>query len=234
MELKSDEPFYQISQVAKLLGITSDRLRTYEEEGLIKPYRTKHSKDGKRLFTKYDIEWLSMLRDLIKLGVSIPTIRILLLSELPEKIKFCREKDIEILNIVENLKNHYNYKLLWKSDWFYPNCQQFCRVHLYAPIMSIINKPLNVKQEIDFIINSCEKGERIAVLSLKAPFMIVLELVVSKRLLLVLLYLQSFYHPLSVVIPNLQSVRRKQGNNIRLTPKLLYLTSYLLSILLIK
>ena len=112
MELKSDEPFYQISQVAKLLGITSDRLRTYEEEGLIKPYRTKHSKDGKRLFTKYDIEWLSMLRDLIKLGVSIPTIRILLLSELPEKIKFCREKDIEILNIVENLKNHYNYKLL--------------------------------------------------------------------------------------------------------------------------
>ena len=74
----------------------------------------------------------------------------------------------------------------------------------------------------------------IAVPSLKAPFMIVLELVVSKRLLLVLLYLQSFYHPLSVVIPNLQSVRRKQGNNIRLTPKLLYLTSYLLSILLIK
>lgn len=38
--LEPNEPFYQISQAAKLLGITSDRLRTYEEEGLIKPYRT--------------------------------------------------------------------------------------------------------------------------------------------------------------------------------------------------
>ena len=47
--IAKDEPFYQISQVSKLLGITSDRLRTYEEEGLIKPYRAKHTKDGKRL-----------------------------------------------------------------------------------------------------------------------------------------------------------------------------------------
>ena len=113
MKLKSDEPFYQISQAAKLLGITSDRLRTYEEEGLIKPYRTKNSKDGKRLFTEYDIEWLSMIRDLIKLGVSIPAIRLLLICELPQKITLCPNKDIEILKIISNLKNHYNYKLLY-------------------------------------------------------------------------------------------------------------------------
>lgn len=113
MKLNPDEPFYQISQAAKLLGITSDRLRTYEEEGLIKPYRTKSS-DGKRLFSENDIEWLSLVRDLIKLGVSISSIRILLISKLPNKNKLTKERDIEIIEILEKLKYHNMYANICK------------------------------------------------------------------------------------------------------------------------
>ncbi len=114
-QLNANEPFYQISQAAKLLGITSDRLRTYEEEGLIKPYRTKHSKDGKRLFSINDIEWISMLRDLIKLGVSIPTIRVLLCSGLPINTNILREKDLEILELLKKLKSHSVFQSILNS-----------------------------------------------------------------------------------------------------------------------
>ena len=105
-QLQPNEPFYQISQAAKLLGITSDRLRTYEEEGLIKLYRTKHSKDGKRLFSPNDIEWLTMIRDLIKLGVSIPTIRILLIAKFSANSTILKEKDLEIDRLNKELE-HY-------------------------------------------------------------------------------------------------------------------------------
>ncbi|MDY2881057.1 MAG: MerR family transcriptional regulator [Romboutsia timonensis] len=111
--LEPNEPFYQISQAAKLLGITSDRLRTYEEEGLIKPYRTKHSKDGKRLFSPNDIEWLIMIRDLIKLGVSIPTIRILLIAKFPTNLSKLQEKDLEIIELLLKLKSHAVYSTIF-------------------------------------------------------------------------------------------------------------------------
>lgn len=116
-QLQPNEPFYQISQAAKLLGITSDRLRTYEEEGLIKPYRTKHSKDGKRLFSPNDIEWLTMIRDLIKLGVSIPTIRILLIAKFPANSTILKEKDLEIIELLKKLKSHVVYNSLFKCEY---------------------------------------------------------------------------------------------------------------------
>lgn len=109
-QLSPNEPFYQISQASKLLNITSDRLRTYEEEGLIKPKRTKNSKDGKRLFSQNEIEWLMLIRDLIKLGVTIPVIRILLLANPPAKSADLHEKDVEIIQILKKLKCHPVYK----------------------------------------------------------------------------------------------------------------------------
>lgn len=113
-QIQANEPFYQISQAAKLLGITSDRLRTYEEEGLIKPYRTKNTKDGKRLFSQNDIEWLIMIRDLIKLGVSIPTIRILLVAKFSVKNTKLKEKDIEIIELIKKIKTHAVYSTIFK------------------------------------------------------------------------------------------------------------------------
>lgn len=113
-QIQANEPLYQISQAAKLLGITSDRLRTYEEEGLIKPYRTKHTQDGKRLFSQNDIEWLTMIRDLIKLGVSIPTIRILLVAKFPTNNTKLKEKDIVIIELIKKLKSHAVYSTIFK------------------------------------------------------------------------------------------------------------------------
>jgi|GEM_PF-1594655 len=107
--INNDEPFYQISQVSKLLNITSDRLRTYEEEGLIKPYRTKHSQDGKRLFSNNDIEWLEIIRELIKLGVTIPVIRIMIVSDIKPESELSRQKDKDILKLMGKLYAHPVY-----------------------------------------------------------------------------------------------------------------------------
>ncbi len=113
--LAKDVPFYQISQVSKLLGITSDRLRTYEEEGLVKPYRARHTKDGKRLFSLEEIEWLEIIRELIKSGVTIPVIRIFLSSKIkPDRI-FLRERDENILALIEKMYSHPVYKKLLTS-----------------------------------------------------------------------------------------------------------------------
>ena len=113
--LAKDVPFYQISQVSKLLGITSDRLRTYEEEGLIKPYRAKHTKDGKRLFSLEEIEWLEIIRELIKLGVTIPVIRIIISSKIKIGKTFIKEKDETIIKLIEKLYSHPVYKKLLSS-----------------------------------------------------------------------------------------------------------------------
>ena len=113
--LNPNEPFYQISQAAKLLDITSDRLRTYEEEGLIKPYRINSAAEGKRLFSQNDIEWLVLIRDLIKTGVSIPAIRILLVSQTPKITAFFKQKDIQIIELLNKLKSHEIYRAVIKD-----------------------------------------------------------------------------------------------------------------------
>ncbi len=105
-KIAKNEPFYQISQVSKLIGISSDRLRTYEEEGLIKPYRAKDTKSGKRLFSMEEIEWLEIIRELIKLGVTIPLIRIILASDIRFAKKFTKEKDEQISNLLNKLYLH--------------------------------------------------------------------------------------------------------------------------------
>ncbi len=113
-KIAKDEPFYQISQVSKLIGITSDRLRTYEEEGLIKPYRAKQTKSGKRLFSMEEIEWLEIIRELIKLGVTIPVIRIFLAGEFELKENNLKQKDEEIFKLLQKLYFHPVKKNLLK------------------------------------------------------------------------------------------------------------------------
>ena len=111
-KIAKDEPFYQISQVSKLIGITSDRLRTYEEEGLIKPYRTKESAGGKRLYSIEEIEWLEIIRELIKLGVTIPVIRLFLVSSFEVQRKVLNDKDRKIADLIQKLYSNPVYKKL--------------------------------------------------------------------------------------------------------------------------
>ncbi len=78
-KFEKDEPLLTTSVVAKRLGITPDRLRTYDTERLIKTQRVKTGKIEKRLYSMYDVEWLESLRILVKdHKMSISSIKILL------------------------------------------------------------------------------------------------------------------------------------------------------------
>jgi len=82
MEIEKDKPFYPVSMAAQILGISADRLRTYEKAGLVKPHRiekkSEKQKGEKRLYSQNDIEWVAKLRELIKSGISIPALKIII------------------------------------------------------------------------------------------------------------------------------------------------------------
>lgn len=59
--LDLDKPILKVSQVAREINISSDRLRTYDEEKLVAPHRVNNT----RLYSYKDVEWLMNLRKLI-------------------------------------------------------------------------------------------------------------------------------------------------------------------------
>lgn len=68
--IPNDKPILRVSQVAKYINLSADRLRTYDEENLVVPYR---GKNNVRLYSNDDVSWLEDLRILIikeKLSIS--------------------------------------------------------------------------------------------------------------------------------------------------------------------
>ncbi len=60
--IEDNTPVFKVSQVAKHLKMSADRLRTFDEEQLVMPTR-----DNKvRLYSNNDISWLENLRIIIK------------------------------------------------------------------------------------------------------------------------------------------------------------------------
>lgn len=85
MLINKDKPFYTITQVAELLDMSADRLRTYDEENLVFPFR--RLKDKKRLYSEMDIEWIRDVRFLIsKNRMNIYSFKLILklLKEIPD------------------------------------------------------------------------------------------------------------------------------------------------------
>lgn len=67
--LDENSPILTVSNVAKQLDISADRLRTYDEEMLVMPARTKNNV---RMYSCNDVNWLENLRKLIgKSNISI-------------------------------------------------------------------------------------------------------------------------------------------------------------------
>ncbi len=60
--LDLDKPILKVSQVAKEINLSADRLRTYDEEKLVIPYRENNNT---RLYSYNDVYWLTSLRKLI-------------------------------------------------------------------------------------------------------------------------------------------------------------------------
>ncbi|MEI8390452.1 MAG: MerR family transcriptional regulator [bacterium] len=103
MEVEKNKPVYSTNVAADLSGISKSTLMRYEEKGLINPYK---SKGGKRLYSHNDIEWLICLKDLIKKGYSILSLKKLLKYESCYELKNCSEEIKAKCQIIKDqLKN---------------------------------------------------------------------------------------------------------------------------------
>ena len=71
-----DEPVFQISVVARMIGVHQQTLRSYERLGLVDPAR---SNGNRRLYSQRDVEVLQRLRQYIDdLGVNLAGAEVLM------------------------------------------------------------------------------------------------------------------------------------------------------------
>ena len=113
-KLGKDTPMLTTAIVADMLGITPDRLRTYDSEKLIHTHRVKTGQIQRRLYTENDLEWLLCAKSLVKAHkMSISSIKILLqiLSINPSIIL----PKNEIGNILYEMSNNPNFKSIVKN-----------------------------------------------------------------------------------------------------------------------
>ena len=89
--LDENSPILTVSKVAKELNISTDRLRTYDEEKLVMPTRIKNNI---RMYSCNDVNWLECLRKLIgKSQLSISGFK-----EILKLIYFMADSDFDKLN----------------------------------------------------------------------------------------------------------------------------------------
>lgn len=115
MLVEKDVPFYNVVQVAKILDITPDRLRTYDEYGLVMPARQANNR--KRLYSEQDIEWLRDMRSVIgKNRMNLYALRIVvqLIRILPENSleTLRKESTDEIWEILNRMRQNPNFSRL--------------------------------------------------------------------------------------------------------------------------
>ncbi len=94
MNNKKTISLYFISVASTLSGIHPQTIRTYEEKGLIKPYRTK---GGTRRYSQEDVDKLIQIASLSQRGIKLEGIKIIYemrdkIEEMQEKIDFLQEE----------------------------------------------------------------------------------------------------------------------------------------------
>lgn len=62
------DEFLTISEVSKLVGVTPNRIRVYEQEGVVSPQRVGNTNHPIRLFTGSDVAALKRHRQKINRG----------------------------------------------------------------------------------------------------------------------------------------------------------------------
>jgi MerR family transcriptional regulator, heat shock protein HspR len=79
VDVSRNQPVYNISVAAELVGVHPRTLRIYEEVGLVVPARTE---GNTRLFSNADIELLQRIRFLIQdMGLNLAGVRLILMVE---------------------------------------------------------------------------------------------------------------------------------------------------------
>ena len=114
MNRESSSAIYFISVASTLSGIHQQTIRSYEEKGLIKPYRTG---GGTRRYSQSDIDKLIQIQDLSQRGINLDGIKII--YEMRDKIEELQEKVLSLQQEIsqekiQHIKNekdiHQSYK----------------------------------------------------------------------------------------------------------------------------
>ena len=122
MNNEESNAIYFISVASSLSGIHQQTIRTYENKGLIKPYRTG---GGTRRYSQNDIDKLIQIQDLSQRGINLDGIKII--YEMKDTIDNLKKKVLSLENEISNerveSKNkekeiHQSYKneIVKKSD----------------------------------------------------------------------------------------------------------------------
>lgn len=90
MNSEESNAIYFISVASSLSGIHQQTIRTYENKGLIKPFRTG---GGTRRYSQNDIDKLIQIQDLSQRGINLDGIKII----------------YEMKDTIDNLKKKYCY-----------------------------------------------------------------------------------------------------------------------------
>lgn len=109
---------YKIGDVARLLGITSEAIRHYEEQGIISPSKSKSS--GYRYYNTWDINVLIQARAYRQFGYSLAeTAELINQYDIPNTMSAFSQKEVDIEKEITwnmNLLRHIRYLKRVVSD----------------------------------------------------------------------------------------------------------------------
>ena len=91
MNSEDSKAIYFISVASTLSGIHQQTIRTYEQKGLIKPFRTG---GGTRRYSQEDIDKLIQIQNLSQRGINLEGIKII--YEMKDKIEELQSKIISL------------------------------------------------------------------------------------------------------------------------------------------
>ena len=103
MNRESSTAMYFISVASTLSGIHQQTIRSYEEKGLIKPYRTG---GGTRRYSQSDIDKLIQIQDLSQRGINLDGIKII--YEMRDKIEELQETIVLLQDELSQEKIQYS------------------------------------------------------------------------------------------------------------------------------
>mgnify|MGYP002047242973 FL=1 len=102
---EDSKAIYFISVASTLSGIHQQTIRTYEQKGLIKPFRTG---GGTRRYSQEDVDRLIQIQNLSQRGINLDGIKII--YEMKEKIEELQRKIISLESEISNQKTESKTK----------------------------------------------------------------------------------------------------------------------------
>lgn len=140
--MESDKPEnkrYLINDVAGMVGLSQKRIREYEKEGFVKPYR--ESRTNNRIYTDADITQIRRIKHLIhKHGFTLSCMKYFIASAPCWNIFNCAEKEA---CPAYNSPHSPCYKVMQAIDASHLKKCQTCSVYLNRKVKSfaLFDKP---------------------------------------------------------------------------------------------